>query len=142
MAHATAPPPSGPGLGALSTAGKPEDEIVAKARSQVEKFKPKTPSALRTTSRYSSPLTISSDLFANLRPSLDFGDDQAGRDAQWLYEICPSGKMEELKWPMRQKITDSLDIDNKARQLLVKTWNNLELDDNHALFCEMVEESE
>ncbi|RMJ20882.1 hypothetical protein PHISP_08248 [Aspergillus sp. HF37] len=138
--RSTTPPPSDICPEEPTTATKPEDEVVAKARSQVEKFKPKTPSTLRTACHNSSPLTMSPELFSHLRRGLDFGEDQAGRDAQWLFELCPSGNIEELKWPPKQKVTDSLDVDPKPRQLLVKSWNNLEMDDNHSLFSEMVEE--
>lgn len=138
--RSTTSPPSDTCPAAPTTPTKPEDEVVAKARSQVEKFKPKTPSTLRTACHNSSPLTMSPELFSHLRRSLDFGEDQAGRDAQWLYELCPSGNIEELKWPSKQKVTDGLNVDPKPRQILTKTWNNLEVDDNHSLFCEMVKE--
>lgn len=111
-----------------------DDDALAKARSQLDKFKPKTPSGLRTTSRYSSPLVQ--------MPKLDFGDDEFGRDAQWLYEQCPTGNLEKLVWPVKQSVTKSQDIDPMARQLLTRTWNNLELDDNHALFCDMMEKDD
>ncbi|KAL4878646.1 hypothetical protein BJY04DRAFT_195313, partial [Aspergillus karnatakaensis] len=46
-----------------STPAKFDEEALARARSQAEKYKPKTPSGLRTASRYSSPLTaITPDL--------------------------------------------------------------------------------
>lgn len=133
------PPPSDSRTEAPATPNKPEDEVVAKARSQLEKFKPKTPSGLRTASRYSSPLTISSDLFGS-STSIDFGDDEAGQDAKWLYDLCPSGKVEELPWPGKQSLVGALGVEERQKQLLVRTWNNLEMDENSRLFSRMMDE--
>lgn len=112
------------------------DEAVAKVRSQAEKFKPKTPSGLRTASRYSSPLTALTNVAL---PKLDFGNDDYARDAEWLYKQCPSGKLDQLKWPRKQNMITAMNVDSAPRQLLTRTWNNLEMDANHATFRNMME---
>ncbi|PYH97363.1 hypothetical protein BO71DRAFT_467753 [Aspergillus ellipticus CBS 707.79] len=109
-----APAPAPP-----STPAKIDDEALARARSQAEKYKPKTPSGLRTASRYSSPMTATPDMVPISTPATpaptstaavsaptsaqqlieDFGDDEFAREAQWLYENCPSGDLRDLEWP-------------------------------------------
>ncbi|OJJ75905.1 hypothetical protein ASPBRDRAFT_26431 [Aspergillus brasiliensis CBS 101740] len=109
---------------APSTPAKIDEEALARARSQAEKYKPKTPSGLRTASRYSSPLTFTPDTVSAPAPAPaitptpptsqtapapapkpeqqsieDFGDDEFAREAQWLYENCPSGNLSDLVWP-------------------------------------------
>ncbi|GKZ87679.1 hypothetical protein CBS63078_6955 [Aspergillus niger] len=109
---------------APSTPAKIDEEALARARSQAEKYKPKTPSGLRTASRYSSPMTATPDTVSApvIAPAItptpstsqtapasapepeqqtteDFGDDEFAREAQWLYENCPSGDLNDLVWP-------------------------------------------
>lgn len=109
---------------APSTPAKIDEEALARARSQAEKYKPKTPSGLRTASRYSSPMTATPDAIpaTAIAPAVtptpltsetalapapepeqqtieDFGDDEFAREAQWLYENCPSGDLNDLVWP-------------------------------------------
>lgn len=120
------------------TPTKGDDESLAKVRSQAQKFKPKTPSGLRTASRYSSPLTRLSDIFMNQQPKPDFGDDEFGRDAQWLYEQCPAGNLEKLAWPNKKSVVVAAEVDPAPRQLLTRTWNNLEADDNQAVLSQMM----
>ncbi|GLA62135.1 hypothetical protein AtubIFM54640_002677 [Aspergillus tubingensis] len=109
---------------APSTPAKIDEEALARARSQAEKYKPKTPSGLRTASRYSSPMTATPDTISAtaIAPAVtstpstsetalapapepeqqtieDFGDDEFAREAQWLYENCPSGDLNDLVWP-------------------------------------------
>ena len=64
----------------------------------------------------------------------DFGDDEFGRDAEWLYEQCRTGDLETMVWPFKQNITGIMDVDPMPRQLLNRTWNNLEADENLSSF--------
>lgn len=121
------------------TPTKEDDEPLAKARSQAEKFKPKTPSGLRTASRYSSPLTRLSDIFLNQQPKPDFGDDEFGRDALWLYEQCPKGNLEKLAWPNKKSVVVAAEVEPVPRQLLTRTWNNLEADDNQTVLSQLMD---
>lgn len=122
------------------TPTKDDDGALAKVRSQVEKFKPKTPSGLRTASRYSSPLTITPDTTMNRQLKPDFGDDEFGRDAEWLYEQCPTGDIETLMWPFKENATATMDVDPMPRQLLTRTWNNLEADEKQFSFQTMMDD--
>lgn len=88
------------------------EQALAKVRLQAEKYKPKTPSSLRTTSRYSGSYASVSPLPALSEPELeDFGTDQFAEDAQWLYANCPSGNMEDLVWPRPEPLQTSLGIE-------------------------------
>lgn len=93
------------------TPAKIDDEALAKARSLAEKYKPKTPSGLRLASRYSSPLTAPSpDSVVHEPIEHEFGTDEFAEDAQWLYDICPSGDFEQIVWPARESLQESLGI--------------------------------
>ncbi|KAL4907956.1 hypothetical protein BDW74DRAFT_175741 [Aspergillus multicolor] len=117
---------------------KIDEEALARARSQAEKYKPKTPSGLRTTSRYSSPLTaITPDLtpaptpapaLPAEKPTEKFGDDQFAKDAQWLYDICPTGDLSKLVWPEKKPFGEDLDINNEARRIANDVWDSTEID--------------
>lgn len=91
---------------------KVDEQALAKARSQAEKYKPKTPSGLRTASRYSSPLTVASpeSVLNDENLAQEFGNDQFAQDAQWLYANCPSGNLEELTWPAPELLASNLGI--------------------------------
>ena len=117
-----------------------DDEALAKVRSLAEKHKPKTPSRLRTASRYSSPMTITPDARIESAPVEDFGDDEFAQDAQWLYEHCPSGDLTKFQWPDRQGYQESLEISQTAIDILAKVWNDSEADEAHNLFCQGFEE--
>ncbi|KAI9036296.1 uncharacterized protein KD926_002114 [Aspergillus affinis] len=117
-----------------------DDEALAKARSLAEKHKPKTPSRLRTASRYSSPMTITPDARIESAPVEDFGDDEFAQDAQWLYEHCPSGDLTQFQWPDKQGYQESLEISQTAIDVLAKVWNDSEVDEAHNLFCQGFEE--
>ncbi|RAL07695.1 uncharacterized protein BO97DRAFT_355824 [Aspergillus homomorphus CBS 101889] len=113
-----------------STPAKVEDVALARVRSQAEKYKPKTPSGLRTASRYSSPLTIATPdtIPASVtRPESasepeDFGDDQFARDAQWLYENCPTGDLSELVWPEAESYVD-MGFSAEAVRIANEIWD-------------------
>ncbi|KAL2834901.1 hypothetical protein BDW59DRAFT_136787 [Aspergillus cavernicola] len=124
-----APPPSTP--------AKIDEEALARARSQAEKYKPKTPSGLRTTSRYSSPLIPTPDLTP--APPVEkitekFGDDQFAEDAQWLYENCPSGDLRQLTWPAPQDLAESLNVSPEAVRVLNEIWDDSEVDNARNIF--------
>jgi hypothetical protein len=136
--------PSHPSLPPTSSA----DDLgaVAKVRSQVEKYKPKTPSGLRASSRFCSPLADSPNPAATLPDQEQltalFGDDEAGRDALWLYNNCPTGDFSQLQWPEPESYCDSLGIDPEAEVLLNRVWNQDEVDAGYASFVRSLEESE
>ncbi|KAL4779870.1 hypothetical protein BJX76DRAFT_339505 [Aspergillus varians] len=141
-----APPSTARPAQTPSTPAKIDDEALARARSQAEKYKPKTPSGLRTASRYSSPLTAASpNLTPNLTPapSADkitknvtekFGDDQFAKDAQWLYENCPSGDLRQLAWPARQPFGEGLNISANSLRILNEIWDPADVDNAYDVF--------
>ncbi|KAL1986197.1 hypothetical protein VTN96DRAFT_6712 [Rasamsonia emersonii] len=70
MAEPSTPTPSTPATPSLPPASAFDSEALAKARSQAEKYKPKTPSGLRTSSRYSSsPLPSPSERTPTTKPT-------------------------------------------------------------------------
>ncbi|PYI02243.1 hypothetical protein BO78DRAFT_225221 [Aspergillus sclerotiicarbonarius CBS 121057] len=140
-------PTSRQAAAAPSTPAKIDEEALARARSQAEKYKPKTPSGLRTTSRYSSPLTATPDTVSasapvatptiasavepasepEQQPSEDFGDDEFAREAQWLYENCPSGDLGDLVWP--QPVTyEEQGFSPEAINLVNEIWDPATID--------------
>ncbi|THD00227.1 hypothetical protein EYZ11_000277 [Aspergillus tanneri] len=122
------------------TPAKVDEEALAKARSQAEKYKPKTPSGLRTTSRYSSPLTITPDIQAEIVSVQKFGDDKFAQDAQWLYENCPSGDLRQLAWPAKKSLQESLGISQTAVDIVNQVWKESEVDKAYCIFREGLEE--
>ncbi|KAL6239967.1 hypothetical protein BDW75DRAFT_235801 [Aspergillus navahoensis] len=126
-------PPSTP-------ATKIDEEALARARSQAEKYKPKTPSGLRTASRYSSPLTaVTPDLTPVAAPPVEkptekFGDDEFAKDAQWLYSICPSGDLSQLVWPEKKPFGEGLNISAEALRIANEIWDPAEVDEAYAIF--------
>ncbi|KAL4748164.1 hypothetical protein BDW72DRAFT_205880 [Aspergillus terricola var. indicus] len=126
-------PPSTP-------APKIDEEALARARSQAEKYKPKTPSGLRTASRYSSPLTaITPELTPAPAPPAEkvtekFGDDEFAKDAQWLYSICPSGDLNQLVWPEKKPFGEDLIISAEALRIVNEIWDSAEVDEAYVTF--------
>ena len=147
---------------------KIDSEALAKVRSQAEKYKPKTPSGLRTASRYSSsPMVLSPDV-SPTKPESDkaskqpphateehvpekpaapekqasekFGDDKFARDAEWLYENCPSGDLSKLTWPAKRSLVDSLSIDPAAEELVSAAGDDMDLDTGYRAFQHGMEE--
>ncbi|OJK04984.1 hypothetical protein ASPACDRAFT_38548 [Aspergillus aculeatus ATCC 16872] len=129
-----------------TTPAKVEDDALARVRSQAEKYKPKTPSGLRTASRYSSPLTLATTpdtvSVPIATPSTvpvpaasperasspeDFGDDQFARDAQWLYENCPTGDLSELVWPEAENYED-MGFSAEAVRIANEMWDSSVVD--------------
>lgn len=138
-----------------STPGKVDEEALARVRSQAEKYKPKTPSGLRTASRYASPLTATPDTVApnqttkksDLTPQPgkadkpeNFGDDEFALDAEWLYQNCPSGDLSQLKWPARQSYEEGLGVSSKSMQLLATIWDDGEIEPAYLAFRQSFEE--
>ena len=139
----------------LSTPGKVDEEALARVRSQAEKYKPKTPSGLRTASRYASPLTATPDTVApnqttkksDLTPQPgkadkpeNFGDDEFARDAEWLYQNCPSGDLSQLKWPAKQSYEESLGVSSTSMKLLATIWDDSEIEPAYLAFRQSFEE--
>ncbi|GMF69182.1 unnamed protein product [Aspergillus oryzae] len=138
-----------------STPGKVDEEALARVRSQAEKYKPKTPSGLRTTSRYASPLTATPDIVASKQTTKksdlspqpgkadepgNFGDDEFARDAEWLYQNCPSGDLSQLKWPARQSYEESLGVSSTSMKLLATIWDDSEIEPAYLAFRQSFEE--
>ncbi|PKX88579.1 uncharacterized protein P174DRAFT_465091 [Aspergillus novofumigatus IBT 16806] len=123
-----------------STPARVDQEALARVRSQAEKYKPKTPSGLRTASRYSSPLTASPAV--NQQPPVEtFGDDdQFARDAQWLYEQCSTGDLQQLKWPEPNTLQESLGVDDEIVQIVASVWDASAVDEVHRAFRQSLEE--
>ena len=148
---------------------KVDNDALAKVRSQAEKYKPKTPSGLRTASRYSSSPMVSSpdivpptsiesekpvteELRADKNNALEkspvsatqtaekFGDDQFARDAEWLYENCPSGDLSKLSWPQKRSLVEGLGIDPAAEKILDEVWDESELEIGYSSFRRGMEE--
>lgn len=140
---------------------KVDAEALAKVRSQAEKYKPKTPSGLRTASRYStSPMVQSPHVEPLMKPeSKDvipeerhekenvpeksvekFGDDRFARDAEWLYERCPSGDFSKFTWPEKRNLVDSLEINPEAVKILDNVWDPSDIEVGHSAFCRGMEE--
>ncbi|KAL4897312.1 hypothetical protein BDV59DRAFT_198708 [Aspergillus ambiguus] len=118
-------------------------EALERARSQAEKYKPKTPSGLRTASRYSSPLTATPETVVEQPQTVEkFGDDQFARDAQWLYENCPSGDLAKLSWPARQSLSESLGTNPAALDIVNDIITNTEIEEGYKLFCEGLKQFE
>lgn len=143
---------------------KVDAEALAKVRSQAEKYKPKTPSGLRTASRYStSPMIQSPDVEPFEKPEPKdvipeerekenvpekpveklvekFGDDQFARDAEWLYERCPSGDFSKFTWPEKRSLVDSLEINTEAVKILDNVWDPSDVEVGHSAFRRGMEE--
>ncbi|RHZ49444.1 uncharacterized protein CDV56_102617 [Aspergillus thermomutatus] len=122
-----------------STPAKVDQEALARVRSQAEKYKPKTPSGLRTASRYSSPLTASP--VVNQQPPVEtFGDDdQFARDAQWLFEHCSSGDLHQLQWPESNNVHMSLGVDDEIVGIIASVGDASAVDE-HPAFHQSLEE--
>ncbi|KAL4870907.1 hypothetical protein BDV12DRAFT_164888 [Aspergillus spectabilis] len=122
---------------APSTPAKIDEEALARARSQAEKYKPKTPSGLRTASRYSSPLTATPDLTPAPhaeKTAEKFGDDQFAKDAQWLYENCPSGDLRQLAWPAPRPFGEGLNVSPESIRIANEIWDPSDVDKAYVVF--------
>lgn len=144
---------------------KVDAEALAKVRSQAEKYKPKTPSGLRTASRYSTSPMVQSPNVEPLKkpepkesipeelpekenvpekpiekPAEKFGDDQFARDAEWLYERCPSGNFSKFTWPEKRSLVDSLEINPEAVKILDNVWDSSDIEVGHTAFRRGMEE--
>ncbi|KAF7586573.1 hypothetical protein BBP40_008647 [Aspergillus hancockii] len=140
----------------LFTPSKVDGDALARVRSQAEKYKPKTPSGLRTASRYSSPMTATPETISSKPPtsvksdepaqskqaeeSAAFGDDEFARDAEWLYQNCPSGDLSQLKWPARQSYEESVGVSSRIIELLASIWDDSEVDTAYVAFRRSFEE--
>ncbi|KAJ9294437.1 hypothetical protein DTO271G3_7012 [Paecilomyces variotii] len=124
------PPRPTPAHAALPSTTEPavDNNALAKARSQAEKYKPKTPSGLRTASRYASPMG------ASPLGEISAGDDDFARDAQWLLSNCPSGDLSQLSWPKQGALVESLGVDPEAGRLLAQLWDEEEVEEGYGAF--------
>ncbi|KAL4931126.1 uncharacterized protein BDV17DRAFT_289120 [Aspergillus undulatus] len=129
---------------ATSTPARPDDDpAVAKARARIQKHAPQTPSRLRESSRYSSPIVPpdTPDITPNLtsaaaieKVSEEFGDDQFAQEAQWLFENCPSGDFDSLKWPQPKPFGEGLNVSAEAIRIVNEIWDPADTDKAHAIF--------
>lgn len=62
-----------------------------------------------------------------------FGDDQFARDAEWLYEHCPSGDFNEFAWPSRRDLIEALGVEPEAGKV---STNAKDLENGPSLFNE------
>lgn len=69
-----------------------------------------------------------------------FGDDQFARDAEWLYERCPSGDLSKFAWPEKRGLVDSLEINPEAVKILDDVWDDADIEVGHSAFCRGMEE--
>lgn len=111
---------------------------VRRARSKAEQFKPKTPSRLRESHRLSSSQTSAStgtpsQLGGPVKTPTFFSDPMSvdsslghvvtAEDVDWLHELCPGGDLEQLPWPDRVGIGESLGVDSPPVALVGQLWN-------------------
>ncbi|KAL4945489.1 hypothetical protein BDV06DRAFT_31775 [Aspergillus oleicola] len=140
--RSAARPPQTPSTQTPSTSAKFDGEALARVRSQAEKYKPKTPSGLRTTSRYSSPIV---NAIPDATPTLkttaaaekvaeEFGDDHFAQEAQWLFENCPSGDLTQLKWPEPRPFGESLNASAESIRIVNEIWDPADADKAYAVF--------
>lgn len=130
------PPRPTPAHAALPSTTEPavDNHALAKVRSQAEKYKPKTPSGLRTASRYASPMG------ASPLGEVSGGDDDFARDAQWLLANCPSGDLSQLSWPRQGTLVESLGVNPEAGRLLAQLWEEREVEEGYGAFNRSLEE--
>ncbi|GES61863.1 hypothetical protein ATEIFO6365_0011038000 [Aspergillus terreus] len=121
------PPPSTPAT---------NKEALERARSQAEKYKPKTPSGLQTVIGQPPQPVQPSQPSPAVEAVEKFGDDQYARDAQWLYENCPSGDLSKLSWPARQSLSESLGTSPATLELVNEIITESEIEEGYKLFCE------
>jgi hypothetical protein len=107
---------------------------LAKLRSEAEKYKPKTPSALRESRRYSSPL-----IGSPAQRTVFEGNDEFSNDAKWLLERCPSGNLSDLQWPQANTYADLTDGDARPAQIMSQAWSDDDASSGYAPFCQSLE---
>lgn len=111
---------------------------VRRARSKAEQFKPKTPSRLRESHRFSSSQTSAStgtpsQLSGPVKTPLMLSDPMSidsslghvvtAEDVDWLHELCPGGDLEHLPWPDRMGLGESLGIGPSPLAIVGQVWN-------------------
>lgn len=120
---------------------------LTRARTKAEQFKPKTPSRLRESYRFSSStssMSVDSPSFMGAftgtpshlsavtsAPSL-FSDEMSidstldhlttADDINWLHEICPHGDLSQLLWPEPASLTETFEIDPAAAAIVEQNW--------------------
>lgn len=125
---------SGASVGGLAQTPSP----VRRARNKAEQFKPKTPSRLRESHRFSSSQTSTTTgtpsqlggptktpIFSSDPMSIDtsLGHVVTAEDVDWLHELCPRGDLEQLPWPDRVGLAESLGVDPPSVALVSQAWN-------------------
>ena len=111
----------------------PGEQALARVRSRAEQYKPKTPSGLRA-SHYpaaTAPTPVET-------ASASFGNDQSGRDAQWLSDICPSGDVRKIPWPEE----DGLEVDQQVAEIVHESYQRTNLAEVYEVGRRSFDESE
>ncbi|KAJ5574092.1 uncharacterized protein N7459_008519 [Penicillium hispanicum] len=129
----------------INEAPAPDDDPspLSRARNKAEQFKPKTPSRLREAHRFSSSTTsVPSPSFVGAITSTPFykgdpasylasplGDSMSLDNSSvapnpkwikddWLYQVCPTGDLCQLHWPVPAGLTEDRAPDSHLTQLL------------------------
>lgn len=109
---------------------------VRRVRSKAEQFKPKTPSRLRES--HHLPSSVSSETPSQLGGAagtpLLFSDSMSvdtslghvvtADDVDWLLELCPGGDLQQLSWPERAGLGETLGVAPPAVALVSQNWND------------------
>lgn len=110
---------------------------LTRARNKAEQFKPKTPSRLRESYRFSSSTNsltagtpsqlggvLDTSSFLSDPMSLDgsLGHVITAEDIDWLHELCPDGDLGKLPWPDRMGLAKTLDVDSSAAAIVDQNW--------------------
>ena len=95
-----------------------------------------TPSAEleKSMSEYSGSDKENAPTDASAPAAEKFGDDQFARDAEWLYENCPSGDFNEFSWPNRRELIEALTVEPASGKMSNDGWGANELETGPPLF--------
>lgn len=69
-----------------------------------------------------------------------FGNDQFAHDAKWLYDHCPSGKIEDIVWPEKVSLVESLGVNPAAAEIVDQLWDDAEANRASEIFARELEE--
>lgn len=71
-----------------------------------------------------------------------FGNDQFARDAEWLYENCPSGDLKQLSWPAKRSLSESLGTSAAALKIMNDTLKQADIEEGYKIFRQGLQEFE
>lgn len=109
---------------------------LTRARNKAEQFKPKTPSRLRESYRFSSSTnSLNTGTPSQLGGLLDtsylsdpmsfdgsLGHVITAEDIDWLHELCPDGDLGKLPWPDRVGLAETLGVNPSAAAIVDQNW--------------------